>query len=297
MKMLCIFFIFLSSLARASYETDTVKIRGNQSIAGNKTFTGNINLSALTGNCVLRSDGSDNLTCGGFDIDNSGNLTGVDGIFSGSVNANLILEMVSTTKASKPCPEMTTAQRDALTPVNGSCIYNSTTLSYQFYNGTSWGDVGGGVSATQANDSWVAFAARSTNGQNCFATTAQRVEFETEDYDTHNAYDPATGTFTVPSGVAWCYFNASLLSAAYAAGAGDVFVTELYINGAASRRFARREVDGTNTVTSDTIGSAVFRAVTGGEAYDIRGVNTALTVACATTGGYNYFGAICYKSL
>ena len=299
MRMICIFFLFLTKLAYSSYETDTVKIRGNQNISGNKTFTGNINLQALTGNCVLRSDGSDNLTCGGFDIDNSGNLTGVDGIFSGSVNSNLILEMVSTTKASKPCPEMTTVQRDALTPVTGSCIYNSTTLSYQFYNGTSWGDVGGGASTTQVNSLLFWFSAASNNGQNCFAVTPQRIEYEDEIADPDNLYDPATGTFTVPtvpSGT-WCLFNASAFTPSYSGAAGDAYELELYRAGTLIRMLSRRELDDPNTGSnSDTIGGSAMIPVGTGNTFDIRGTAPA-TIACGGSQTYNYFSAFCYRPL
>ncbi len=44
----------------------------------------------------------------------------------------------STDEASKPWPTMTTAQRDALTPVNGFAIYNSDDDTLQVYNGTDW---------------------------------------------------------------------------------------------------------------------------------------------------------------
>jgi hypothetical protein len=284
MKMLCIFFIFLSSLAKASYETDTVKIRGNQSIAGNKTFTGNINLSALTGNCVLRSDGSDNLTCGGFDIDNSGNLTGVDGIFSGSVNANLILEMVSTTKASKPCPEMTTTQRDALTPVNGSCIYNSTTLSYQFYNGTSWGDIGGGVSATALNNKRVWFYATTDSGQICFddndagvtlLENNQRIEMEDEIVDTDSLYDPTTGRFTITAstvGYYQCCAKVTAQGSAFTAGDNiRIAFGRNATTGTYHRLIDYDEFDGTVTRVVVLNGCEVINMTTAGDYIELRG--------------------------
>jgi len=53
--------------------------------------------------------------------------------------SGLAFSLITTTKASKPCPDMTTTQRDALTPkVVGSCVYNTTTVSTEFWNGTSW---------------------------------------------------------------------------------------------------------------------------------------------------------------
>ncbi len=64
---------------------------------------------------------------------------------SNSLNASSILDINSTTKGSRPCPVMTEAQRDAISsPANGLCIYNSDTDLLNFYNGTLWGDIGGG---------------------------------------------------------------------------------------------------------------------------------------------------------
>lgn len=45
-------------------------------------------------------------------------------------------------------PTMTTTQRDALTPVNGMVIFNSTTATIQKYESGVWGDFGGGGYST-----------------------------------------------------------------------------------------------------------------------------------------------------
>lgn len=56
------------------------------------------------------------------------------------------LKVVSTTKGSKPCPLMTQTQRDAIaSPLNGQCIYNTTTSKLNVYNGSTWKAAGGGV--------------------------------------------------------------------------------------------------------------------------------------------------------
>jgi hypothetical protein len=52
----------------------------------------------------------------------------------------------STTKGSKPCPEMTEAQRDAIaSPANGSCVFNSTKKTLNVFDATSekWRQVAG----------------------------------------------------------------------------------------------------------------------------------------------------------
>lgn len=63
---------------------------------------------------------------------------------SGSINADLFVDVVGTTKSSRPCPIMTEAQRDALTAVQGGCVFNSDSTSWNVYDGTAWVSAGGG---------------------------------------------------------------------------------------------------------------------------------------------------------
>ena len=60
------------------------------------------------------------------------------------LNVNGNIQVVSTTESSKPCPSMTEAQRDALTPTIGHCVYNSDALQLNVYDGSDWQLVGGG---------------------------------------------------------------------------------------------------------------------------------------------------------
>jgi hypothetical protein len=54
-------------------------------------------------------------------------------------DANTILHVASTTKASIPAPRMTTTQRNAIpNPQEGMTIWNLTTHTLQSYNGTTW---------------------------------------------------------------------------------------------------------------------------------------------------------------
>jgi len=46
-------------------------------------------------------------------------------------------------------PQLTTAQRDALTPVNGMLIYNSTTNQFERYQNGAWGAFSGGGGGAQ----------------------------------------------------------------------------------------------------------------------------------------------------
>jgi len=68
-------------------------------------------------------------------IDSNGGVS----IGSGAgANASSLLDLTSTTKGFLP-PRMTTAQRDAIaTPATGLVIYNTTTNSLDFFNGTVW---------------------------------------------------------------------------------------------------------------------------------------------------------------
>jgi hypothetical protein len=57
----------------------------------------------------------------------------------GSPNANAMLDVQSTTKASMPFPRMTTSQRNAISsPQEGFCIWNLDTHGINTYNGVSW---------------------------------------------------------------------------------------------------------------------------------------------------------------
>ncbi len=79
---------------------------------------------------------------GGLDKDNTFVMDHATGhIGMGAAPANdVALDVVSTTAAFRP-PSMTTAQRDALTASAGMMIYNTTTNTMQFYNGSAWATI------------------------------------------------------------------------------------------------------------------------------------------------------------
>ncbi len=64
---------------------------------------------------------------------NGGNV----GIGTSTPAASALLDVTSTTKGFLP-PRMTTAQRDAITPVAGLMIYNTSTNIPNYYDGTEW---------------------------------------------------------------------------------------------------------------------------------------------------------------
>lgn len=62
------------------------------------------------------------------------------------------ITVTSTTSGSKPCPAMTEAQRNAIaSPLQGQCIYNTSSLNLNVYNGTTWASAGGGISNWQSS--------------------------------------------------------------------------------------------------------------------------------------------------
>lgn len=64
---------------------------------------------------------------------------GMVGIGTSSPNANAILDVVSTTKASMPFPRMTTAQKVAVaSPSAGMVVYDTDMKGISYYNGTAW---------------------------------------------------------------------------------------------------------------------------------------------------------------
>lgn len=85
-------------LSGKANDGDVVKLTGDQSIAGVKTFTGKL-------------------------------------VASSTVNGSI------------PCPVMSQTQRDAITsPVIGDCVFNSTTIMANIYDGSVWKPIGGGLS-------------------------------------------------------------------------------------------------------------------------------------------------------
>jgi hypothetical protein len=43
-------------------------------------------------------------------------------------------------------PQLTTVQRDALTPTNGQVVYNTDNARYEYWNGSAWFGIGQNIS-------------------------------------------------------------------------------------------------------------------------------------------------------
>ena len=289
----------LSANRTLSMPVATSSVDGYLDNADWTTFNDKIGKSGTyVDNCVMRSDGTTNLAqCGsGVTLDDSGNFENVTGLFTGSVNANLILDMVSTTKAARPCPTMTTVQRDALTAQTGSCIYNSTTSSYQFYNGTSWGDIGGGVSAATLNASRVYFRAVQADTDTCWdADSEQFVTYETESYDTNNIH--SSSTITIPVGMSGVWYIQACADVTSAQTGCYQLALE---NGAGTNSFYARgdcftagnDDAGVQTGTSCV---QVFRTFSAGNEIRVQGLGADnIAKICGTSSTRNFFEAVYY---
>ena len=101
-------------------------------------------------NVMTRFDGvGGDIQTSGIVIDDSDNINNVTSLAIGSASnsdASSLLDLVSTSRGSRPCPSMTAAQRDAIsTPATGLCIYNSDTDALNIYDSANWVAVGSGA--------------------------------------------------------------------------------------------------------------------------------------------------------
>lgn len=100
-----------------------------------------IRLENEDGNFLVRADGNKALLfVSGIEFlrADSGGRIGLGGSVA---NAAVMLDMTSTNRGFRP-PQMTTTQRNAIgSPVAGMMIYNTTTKTMQFHNGTAWGNI------------------------------------------------------------------------------------------------------------------------------------------------------------
>lgn len=90
-----------------------------------------------------------------------------------AANSKTVLDVVSTTKASRPAPSMTTVQRDAITsPATGSLVYNTDTNKLNQYNGSGWVEVGSGSGQGGVNHITNSDAETNTDGHTLYADAA-----------------------------------------------------------------------------------------------------------------------------
>jgi hypothetical protein len=85
--------------------------------------------------------------------------------------------------------EGTTAELTGSSPLSGALSYDTTVGILRRYDGASWNDIG--------SNYWSRVRAYASSGASVTAgASAQTLIYDTEDYDTLNEYDNATGIFT-----------------------------------------------------------------------------------------------------
>jgi hypothetical protein len=117
-------------------------------------------------------------------------IAGSVSIGTASQEASALFQIASTTKGFLP-PRMTTTQRDAIaSPATGLIAFNTTDNQYNYYNGSSWSELGSGTSGTE-----VVFSVHK-NGANQTVTTNvhEKLTWSTEVLDTNNNF--ASDRFT-----------------------------------------------------------------------------------------------------
>lgn len=127
-----------------------------------------------TDNAIVRFDGTGGTTLQNsvVTVSDTGAVTGATSMYVGgsSLHASAILQADSTTKGFLP-PRVTTTERDAISsPATGLIVYNTTTGTAQYWNGSAWGNIasatvsaptvqkftsGSGTYTTPANVKWI----------------------------------------------------------------------------------------------------------------------------------------------
>jgi hypothetical protein len=123
---------------------------------------------------------------------NTYNTTGNVGIGTATPNASALLDLTSTTKAFLP-PRMTTAQRNAISPVTaGLVIYNTTINQLETYTGSGW-------SALYSGNAFHYAQYRANAIQNGFTADVTKVNFPTPVINSGSIAISSGNTFTLPA--------------------------------------------------------------------------------------------------
>lgn len=140
---------------------DTVTTNAN--LTGHITSTGNATLLGSFSSSNLLTALSDETGTGSAVFSTTPTLvtpilgvaSGTSLVLGGTIDANAVLDVQSTTKASKANPRMTTAQKLAIpTPTTGMQVYDTTLNAPSYYDGTSWQN---GLGTITVDTDWVAY--------------------------------------------------------------------------------------------------------------------------------------------
>jgi len=118
-----------------TYTDNGYKLRVNATSSTQGTFLSGVGTGSSTYSLICTNSGASTTTAALAVRDDSR-----VGIGTNSVDSGATLEVDGTTGGIL-LPRLTTTQRDALTPVNGLMIYNTTTSKFQGYAGGAWVDL------------------------------------------------------------------------------------------------------------------------------------------------------------
>ena len=118
-----------------TYADNGYKLRVNATSSTQGTFLSGVGTGSTTYSLICTNSGATTATAALAVRDDS-----KVGIGTNSVDSGATLEVDGTTGGIL-FPRLTTTQRDALTPVNGLMIYNTTTSKFQGYAGGAWVDL------------------------------------------------------------------------------------------------------------------------------------------------------------
>jgi len=169
--------------------TGATTLSSTLGVTGVATFTSAPILSSTTPSKVVFTDGSKAITS-----------TGTVGVDQGGTNATtaaqakINLEVITSATGSSRTPVGTLAQRDG-TPQTGFFRFNTTYNVFEGYNGTAWGQVGGG--ATGAGGDTV-FVENSLIVTTSYTITSGKSASSTGPITVNSGV-----TVTVPSGSRW----------------------------------------------------------------------------------------------
>ena len=126
---------------------------------------------------------------------------------TGSINASAKLQVDSTTRGFLP-PRMTTTQKNTIaTPAAGLVVYDSTTKSPGYYDGTNWGYTGGALQNAAGNSGTLNISFADGNIVNLTLNANTTLAFSNSVIGTYiiQVTQGATGanTLTYPASVKW----------------------------------------------------------------------------------------------
>lgn len=149
-------------------------------------------------------------------------------VYDGSAWNDAVTDLTSvvtktSTTGSAELPSGTTAQRDG-SPSAGYIRFNSDETSFEGYDGSAWGSIGGG--GTEPS-----FSARISTAQTVSPSTFTKMACATEDWDTDSKYDATTNYRFTPTVAGYYHFDIGMRGSS-----STINIIALYKNGSIWKR-------------------------------------------------------------